>query len=365
MSEAEPLAMPQGAGGLATTGRTIGYYVHHHGAGHLTRARAIAEAAAGRIVLLGTGIGPPGVNLADDRRACRTFDGADGSENRPDALHYAPLDHDGIRSRVATIAQWVEAHKPSLMVVDVSVEVAMLARLASVPVVYVRLNGDRTDLPHLEAFRGAAGLLAPFHRDLECSTTLPWVREKTRYLPGITRKARVRSDHMCRTILVVVGRGGQAGDGEIIARTAARCPEWHWRVIGPCSAPRHHPSNLDLLGWIQDPEQAVADAHLVVGAAGDGLVGSVLAANRPFICLPEDRPFDEQRATARGLGAAGAAVVLSHWPEPERWPGLIVEALALPDEARRTLHDPHGADAAARWLCEMASASHTALEKAA
>ena len=347
------------------TDRPIGYYVHHHGAGHLARARAIAGAAAGRIVLLGTGIGPLGVDLADDQLEASMFDGADGSANRPDALHYAPLDHDGIRSRIATIARWIEAHEPSLLVVDVSVEIAMLARLASVPLVYVRLNGDRTDTPHLEAFRSAAGLLAPFHENLEASSTSSWVREKTRYLPGITSKPSARPEHRQSTILLVVGRGGRPGDGEAIAQAAARCQGWHWRVMGPCSTPRRRPWNLDLLGWIQYPEQEIADATLVVGAAGDGLVGSILAADRPFICLPEDRPFDEQRATAHGLGAAGAAIVLSHWPKPGRWPTLIAEALALSGDARHNLHDPHGVETAAHWLFDMAGLPHDDLEKAA
>jgi predicted glycosyltransferase len=347
------------------TDRPIGYYVHHQGAGHLTRARAIAKSAGGRVVLLGTGIGPLGVDLADDRLEALSFDGADACEYRPDALHYAPLDHHGVRSRIATITRWIAAEKPSLMVIDVSVEIAMLSRLASVPVIYVRLNGDRTDVAHLEAFRGAVGLLAPFHELLEPSSTLPWVRDKTRYLPGITGIPSARSDHKLQTILVVVGRGGKAADGETIARAAAQCPQWHWRVIGPCSVPDILPQNLEMLGWIDHPGQLIFDAALVVGAAGDGLVSSVLAADKPFICLPEDRPFDEQRATACGLGAAGAALTLDRWPTPERWPGLIEQVLALPVGGRRRLHDPEGANAAARWICKIANEPHKASARAA
>jgi len=347
------------------THQPIGYYVHHHGAGHLARAKAIAGEAAGQVVLMGTGIGSSGLDLTDDRIAGHDFDGADGSEARPNALHYAPLYHDGIRSRVAAIAQWIAAHRPALLVIDVSVEIAMLARLASVPVVYVRLNGERSDPPHLEAFRSAAGLLAPFHKKLEAVSTAPWVRAKTRYLPGITTRPVRSAQHTANVILVVIGRGGKPGDGETIAKAALRCPQWEWRVIGPCSSPLRIPSNLKIFGWVEDAEQAIADATLVVGAAGDGLVGSVLAADQPFICVPEDRPFDEQLATARGLAAAGAAVVIPDWPTPDQWPALISQALAFPDAARRNLHDPKGASAAARWLCELASASPKNLEQVA
>jgi predicted glycosyltransferase len=345
--------------------RPIGYYVHHHGAGHLARARAIAGAAAGRAVLLGTGIGSLGIDLADDRPASGAFDGKDSSTCRPDTLHYAPLDHAGIRSRTATIVRWIEAQRPALMVVDVSVEVAMLARLASVPVVYVRLNGDRNDAAHLDAFRGAVGLLAPFHADLEVSTTLPWVRDKTRYLPGISATRRSRSDDGRRTLLVVIGRGGKAGDGEALARAAYTCPEWRWRVIGPCAPVRRAPANLEILGWVQNPDQDIADATVVVGASGDGLVGSVLAADRPFICIPQDRPFDEQRATARRLDQVGAALVLPTWPEPEQWRGLLDKALALRPQSRRRLHVANGAQAAAAWIRSLADMCADAQERAA
>jgi hypothetical protein len=310
-------------------------------------------------------MGSQGMDLADDRLDTGAFDGADCSHCRPDSLHYAPLDHEGIRSRVAAITRWIDVHRPALMVIDVSVEVAMLARLASVPVVYVRLNGDRTDTPHLEAFRSAVALLAPFHQDLEVSSTQPWIREKTRYLPGITagRPASVSAPE--RTILIVVGRGGQAGNGETFAKAARRCPQWRWRVIGPCSAPHDRPSNLEILGWVQDPDGEIAHSSLVVGAAGDGLVGSVLAADRPFICIAQDRPYDEQRATAQRLGEVGAALVLGGWPEPERWPLLIIDALALPPQARRKLCEPDGVRLAAEWLNGIADAASQSQEKAA
>lgn len=347
------------------TDRPIGYYVHHHGAGHLARARAVASAADGRIVLLGTGIGAIGIELPDDRLLPGAFDGMDGSACRPEALHYAPLDHAAIRSRVATISGWIEASRPALMVVDVSVEVAMLARLASVPVAYVRLNGDRNDAAHLDAFRGAVGLLAPFHEDLDAPSTPRWVRDKSRYLPGITAAPSSRTDDTIRTLLVVIGRGGQPGDGNVIAKAAAHCPEWRWRVMGPCSAPRHLPANLDILGWVHDPDREIMDAAVVIGAAGDGLVNSILAADRPFICLPESRPYGEQEATAGRMGEAGAAVIISSWPELQQWPVLIDQALALHPEARRKLHDPEGAHAAAQWLRQMADRRSEAQNRSA
>jgi hypothetical protein len=346
------------------TRRPIGYYVHHHGAGHRARAEAIVAASDWPIVLLGTDIGEAGIDLPDDRPASGRFDGADGAATRSPALHYAPLDHDGIRSRVARIAQWIAAERPAMMVVDVSVEVAILARLASVPTIYVRLSGDRSDDAHIGAFHAATALLAPFHRDLELPSTPDWIRDKTHYLPGITADHHIavpQQDH----ILVVIGRGGPPGDGEAIARAARACPDMHWRVIGPVTAPSNPPANLDLAGWVNDPAQEIARAGVIVGAAGDGLVNAVLAADRPFISIPEDRPYGEQRATAFALDALGAAITLAAWPSPDQWPSLIAQARALPSQARRRLHDPHGAGAAATWLTTMAAATVDDLEHAA
>ena len=347
------------------TVRPIGYYIHHHGAGHLARARAIASVSGGRVVLLGTGIGSQGIDLADDRIDTAAFDGADGSHCRPNSLHYAPFDHGSIRSRVATIARWIDVYRPALMVIDVSVEIAMLARLASVPVVYVRLNGDRTDRPHLDAFQGATALLAPFHQDLEATSTPQWVRAKTRYLPGITSARTSTVTNADPTILIVVGRGGPIGGGETFAQAARHCPQWRWRVIGSCSAPHDLPSNLEILGWVENADSEIAHATLVVGAAGDGLVGCVLAVDRPFVCIAQDRPFNEQRATAQRLKEFGAALVLDNWPEPARWPQLIADALALPPQARRKLHAPDGARLAAEWLSSLGSAASQAQEQAA
>lgn len=346
------------------TRRPIGYYVHHHGAGHRARAEAIAAAIDWPIVLLGTGLGAAGIDLVDDRPASGRFDGIGDTASRPAALHYAPVDHEGVRSRVARIAQWIATERPALMVVDVSVEVAMLARLASVPTVYVRLNGERSDAAHLDAFRGATAIFAPFHRDLEMPSTPAWIRDKTRYLPGITAVAQHhprQDDH----ILIVIGRGGLPGDGTAIAQAARACPDMHWRVIGPVTAPSDRPANLDLAGWVDDPASEIASAGLIVGAAGDGLVNAVLAADRPFLCIPEDRPYGEQPATARALHALGAVIMLETWPSPDQWPTLISQAKALPPHARKRLHDRHGVDTAATWLATMAAAAVQELEPVA
>ncbi|MFN3473034.1 MAG: glycosyltransferase [Blastomonas sp.] len=339
------------------TPRPIGYYVHHHGAGHLARARVIRDATSFPVTLLGSRVGTEGFVLADDRLE-DAFDGQDRSADRPEALHYAPLDHEGIRSRTARIAQWIEQERPALMIVDVSVEVAMLARLASVPVLYVRLSGRRDDPAHLEAFRGAQALIAPFARKLEHSATPEWVRAKTFYAPGLT-DAMPAPSTAGGGVLVILGEGGTSLTAHAIAKAASACPQRQWRVIGNMSAPPACPANLVFAGWCKSVADEIANASVVVGAAGNGVVGLVMASDRPFVCIPEPRPFGEQVATAAGLERSGAAIVRQTWPDAQHWPAIIASALALDPAGRRALHDPHAARKLARWLEDQAAARMT------
>ena len=340
--------------------RQLGYYVHHHGAGHRERAISIAREAGGRIVLIGTGLAGrvgdlPHLDLPDDRLPGDAFDGADAAATRPAALHYAPVDHPGIRARVAALTGWIAAEAPALMVVDVSCEIAMLARLASVPTVVVRLGGVRDDAPHREAFRGATALLSPFAAALDDPAVPAAVAARTRYYAGLIARpsaATVNPSH----ILVTLGAGGPARDPAIWVRAARALPDREWTVIGRCPAPADPPPNLRFVDWVSDAPARIASAGVVVGGAGDGTIGIVLAACRPFVCIPEDRPFGEQRANAAGLARAGAAMVCDD-PRHADWPALIAAAERLDPAAAAALDDPQGPRRAADWLLALADAA--------
>lgn len=341
------------------SGRPIGYYVHHHGDGHLARALTIARAAPpGRVVLLGTRLDHrtgdlPFVDLPDDAPAADSV----ASSRQAGVLHYAPRNHSGVRERTARIAAWIARERPSLVVADVSVEVAMLARLASTATAYVRLNGSRTDAPHMQAFAAADGLLAPFAAGLDDEDTPADIRRRTFYVPGLT--ARPLPATRTIGVLGVVGRGGPGvgiglGDGEQWAAAARAVPDMTWTVVGPCTLPRKPPPNLKMPGWVDDVAARIAGAEVVVGAAGDGLVGAVIAARRPFVCLPEPRPYGEQIGKAARLQALGAAIVRPTWPMPERWPEIIVEARYLDTAVLATLDAVDGPENAAAWLTALA-----------
>ena len=333
----------------------IGYYVHHRGDGHRQRALAIAGSAPDSVVLLGTGLAGrcadrSYLDLDDDRPLP---DGECAAAPAADCLHYAPLHHTGVQQRVAKIAAWIARRRPALMVVDVSVEIAMLARLSSIPTVYVRLAGRRDDAAHLQAFGAARLLLAPFHAELDDPSVPAWVRRKTRYVPGLTH-ARVGAAPATQVVLVVNGRGGGILDGGAIAAAATSTPEFHWRVIGPVTAPAECPRNLELRGWVDNAEEEIGNAGVVIGTGGDGVVSAAAAAGRPFVCLPQERPYDEQLCKARRLAALGAAVVLERLPQAGEWPDILRQAQTLHPARLSRLHDPNGIGSACALLHSLA-----------
>ena len=63
---------------------------------------------------------------------------------------------------MAQIAAWVATHAPRLMVVDVSVEVAVLVRTMGVPTVVMGMPGERDDRAHQLAYRLADAIIAPW-----------------------------------------------------------------------------------------------------------------------------------------------------------------------------------------------------------
>ena len=114
-----------------TAPRMIGYYVHHQGRGHLARASSICAHLRKPVTVLSS-IAIPDHQHFDTVRLPR--DDAAGTVSDPTAngtLHWAPLHDNGFRERMRVIAEWVAAVRPEVMVVDVSVEVAMLVRLSA------------------------------------------------------------------------------------------------------------------------------------------------------------------------------------------------------------------------------------------
>jgi UDP-N-acetylglucosamine--N-acetylmuramyl-(pentapeptide) pyrophosphoryl-undecaprenol N-acetylglucosamine transferase len=334
--------------------RPFGYYVHHQGAGHLHRARIMASELLRPCRIMGSfEAGDEDVLSLPSDQIDPSFAGLDKTPDRPEAFHYAPIGVAGVRDRMAVIASWIASADPALFIVDVSVEIALFVRLMSIPLVVVRLSGNRTDRPHLEAFRAAEALLCPYPEILEIESTPKWVRAKSIY-GGFLAKP---SSPFTRTrveegrISVVFGRGGVAPDIQTLIEAAAAVPKCEWHIYGPIKPLGEVLPNLNIHGWISDIGAAIDQADIVVGSAGDDLIANVAARNKPFVCIPEDRPFDEQRVKAQKLASLGVTLTLDRWPESPNWRNILDDVKALRSNWR-SLYRPE----AVKEVCQQLNA---------
>ncbi|MFI6866576.1 glycosyltransferase [Nocardia sp. NPDC050406] len=300
----------------------IGYYIHHQGSGHLMRARAICARLDVPVIALtslpdATGPFQHVLRLPSD----------DGAEDPQDVtaagtLHWVPRHDPGLRARMAAIAAWIAAAQPEAMVVDVSVEVALLARLHGIPVISMVLPGTRTDRPHRTVHELADALIAAWPRRLYQPDWLRRYDHKTHYVGGITRFTgtgfspahRDRAERP--TIMVVSGTGGDGFTASAVAACARDHPRYCWRTAGSAQ-------------WVDDLWPRLCAADIVVAHAGQGTVADIAAAERPSVIIPLPRPFGEQRATADALESAGLATVSHAWPTAAQWPDIFARTARL------------------------------------
>ena len=323
----------------------IGYYIHHHGHGHLNRALSIGEHLRSPVTALTS------LELTDPHPFTATVplardDAADtvAEPTAHGALHWVPHHDPGLQQRMQTIAQWVAQARPAAVVVDVSVEVATFLRLLGVPVIVVAQPGKRVDVPHVMVYRLADHIIAPWPQELCVPGWLRPYAAKTTYSGGITRfegRGRPTTGAGERpTVLVLGGAGGSALDADAVAAVAADSPGYAWTTLGVSGGP-----------WTPDPWPQLCAADVVVGHAGQGCVADIAAAEKPAVIVPQMRPFDEQHMTARVLRRHRLAVVSRQWPARQAWPALLAHARTA-DAARWRRWGVHGAAARAAAAIE-------------
>ena len=304
---------------------TVAWYVHHHGQGHLGRLRAVAPHLDADVVALSSLPEPAGLPAHVDWVRLDRDDEPDAGRSPADAdpaagglLHWAPLLHPGHRGRLARIARELDARGAATIVVDVSVEVTVLARLLGVPPVVVAQPGVRDDEPHALGLRAAARVLAPWPAGVVPAAHLEPVGDRVVFTGGISRfEGRAPSAAERAGVLVLAGRGGSAVTAEHVDAAARATPGRRWTALGAGGS------------WSDDPWHELTAADTVVSFAGQNSVADLAVAGARAVVVPQDRPFDEQAVTARALACAGLAVVEPEWPAPERWPEVLDRAAAL------------------------------------
>ena len=333
---------------------TIVWYLHDRGAGHLARARAvIPHLTAPVVVAAGPGIAPwatrvldvPVVELASDVPA------------RPVATvgpwHHAPADI-AQRERALALAAVVDGHACTTAVVDVSMEVTVLARLLGLRVVALRQSGRRDDAAHRTGLATADVVWVPQHSALEPLDAPPDARWA--FTGAFSRFDGCRPAHRRtgtrRTAVVVIGSGGTQFDAAAW-RAATPPPGWSVSIVG---APERWAGPIPSVGHVEPILPVLAAADVVLTSAGWGAVADGVAAGARLVVVAEPRPFAEQEVRAHALGAAGLVHPLVRWPDPAELGDVLDAALVLDPQRWSSFYDHRGARRAAALIDELHAA---------
>ncbi|MGB6297580.1 MAG: glycosyltransferase [Rivularia sp. (in: cyanobacteria)] len=242
------------------------------------------------------------------------------------SFHYAPYGAKTYQQRMLKIAQWVEKTQPTLVVVDVSAEITQYFRLLGVPVITMLQHGDRADSAHLCGYDAAYKLLAPYPESLESDSVPLWKKQKTIYVPGFSRysgrslsksAAREKLDisEKQKVVLVLKGKGGDNHCLQSISEAALTTREWQWFIVGPINKNCNQlPKNITCEGWQQDTFPYLKAADVVIASAGHNTTMEIAEAQVPFLCIPEERPFNEQKVKAELLEKMGLCLCSNSFP---------------------------------------------------
>ncbi|MEX0604397.1 MAG: hypothetical protein WD623_01950 [Marinobacter sp.] len=352
--------------------RPIGYFVHHHGHGHAKRCQAIVHQLHPRPVTIFCAKPDILSNLPENAEVIRIPD-FHGKQARSEQLHKeptclaldcAPVGVSAIRGTAGIIADWLARKDPALFVVDVSAELALLGRICSVPVVKIRMHGDRQDEAHQAAYSACAAMLAPYSEILEQDDWPDHLRKRTFYTGGLidTRenipgKANARQKlglpDTQQIFVVVAGNGGVGIPIAPVTLAARAYPEALWLTVGKTVRYGHETdfSNLVDVGWVDNVNDYLAAADMVVATPGDTLTHEIARIGRPLICIPEWCYYDEQTCKAQALAAQNLAVYSPTWPGSfAQWRTLVDKAYQCDVAKQSQLVDNDAASRAAKCL---------------
>ncbi|WP_296244314.1 MULTISPECIES: hypothetical protein [unclassified Psychrobacter] len=326
----------------------LGYYAHHHGSGHCRQIDKLATLLPTEVrkqLTVFTSLTPDTYTFtsidekqivrlyAEDERADDVLVGRAGEYWQPASLHYSPVGNSDIQKRSHQILDTIYQRGVDLMIIDVSVEVAMLCRAASIPYLYVRLPGVRDDAPHLNAFAGALALLAPYPRPLESALTPEWVSKKTLYLDFINTEQRkqqtypdfireikaLTADEKALSLItenknknapcivtVIKGYGGHKAIDAKLLELRSLLPNAFIISLGPIDDDKR--SYVDIAIQVSDVTPFIEHSDYLLMACGLNAVAQAYNYATPLVVLPDDRPHQEQEVMAQALIHEGRAL---------------------------------------------------------
>lgn len=352
----------------------VGYYAHHHGSGHCRQADKLAALLPVNLrkhFIVFTSLAAdayPFTTVAEeqivrltpeDEREDDILLGRAGEYWQPESLHYSPVGNSDIQTRSWQIISSIEEYKIDLMIVDVSVEVAMLCRVTSVPYLYVRLAGIRDDTPHVNAFAGALALLAPYPRTLEAAETEDWLKQKTLYLDflagenskpinyddfvaslknlsadndanlslGGKIELASNTEQKQKIITLIKGYGGHEAIDAKLPELRVLQPDALIISLGPIADDKR--SYVDIATQVPDVSPFIAHSDLLIIACGLNGIAQAYHNETPLVVLPDQRPHREQEVMAEALIAQGRAMSWQHFVKESKYSQSLEELLNL------------------------------------
>ncbi|WP_105674516.1 glycosyltransferase [Arthrobacter sp. MYb213] len=319
----------------------ISYYAHHMGSGHLRHAHKILDSGLFELQVTSTGERNENLLPAQTNYVSLPPDVSASTKVQPVTggyLHYAPTGTH-IVDRFATLNQAWQWFGPDVVMVDVSVEVALFAKLSGYRVAMRRMPGTRTDPAHVLAYDIADALFAYYPEQLEDPSHLHKYGHKTHCLavpkpqlkdpaPNAASTALTFGFAEQPTVVVQTSLGASIGQAAII-RAARATPRWTWHVLGSVHDDGGHlPENLQLHAVVPDPEAWMAKATVVITSAGHNAVVAAAVSGRPVLLIAEERPFNEQHCFAQMLHQATGCMVEDSWDSPVDWNATLERAAA-------------------------------------
>jgi hypothetical protein len=285
-------------------------------------------------------------------------DRAPSASHGPGPFHHVPVGA-AARERAIDLLDTIERFDCTTAVVDVSVETAVLCRLAGLRTVVLRQSGRRSDDAHALAHASADLVWIPQHAQLEPHVEhgrVAFSGAFSRYDDARIERCRssfhapLSAQRRRRKVVVMLGAGGSAFPESIWARGGA---PWDIEVVVLGSSRRWTAGSVRSLGHVDDPLPLLSGADAVISSGGWASVHDLASLNVPNAVVAEQRPFDEQAVRAAALGEAGLVVSLDRWPVPAELPKALERCAALRDDRWVPYYDGQGARRAAQTISEV------------